>query len=277
MIVVTVFVSVQLISFCFCACALAGVDSALTPYMARAFGVDAPLTDSALSPTLANQTVAALKTIDLPPKDAPSRAPFSQATIPWLGGDIVSKWSRTVTEMHAESDILARCSEDMKACPEAARKLLAIVAVGRAHTGRARIGMINREVNLAIKQVPMDASNPRDIDVSDRWSAPLESLASGRGDCKDYAIIKYVALSAAGIAPEDLNLVVVQDLAVRNEHNGHVVVAVHVDGRWLVLDNRWFALATDDELPRFVPEYVIDHNGIWAYLRSTARAGFAGN
>ena len=35
--------------------------------------------------------------------------------------------------------------------------------------------------------------------VPDRWSPPLETLATGRGDCEDYAIAKYVALTAAGI------------------------------------------------------------------------------
>jgi len=276
-IVAAIIVLVELISFCFCARAFAGVDFVVTPGKTTAFGVDTPSADLAPGPTSAKQTIAALKTIDSSQKDAPPRSPFSQATIPWFGTDIFSKWSRTVTEMHAESDVVARCSENIDACPEAARKLLAIVAIGRAHTGRARVGMINREVNLAIKQMPTDESNPWDPSAADRWSAPLESLARGRGDCKDYAIVKYVALIAAGIAPEDLNLVVAQDLAVRTEHNGHVVVAVHVDGLWLVLDNRWLALARDDELPRFVPEYLIDHNGVRAYLRSTARAGSAGN
>jgi predicted transglutaminase-like cysteine proteinase len=276
-VIAVVFISAQLFSFCFCPHAFAGADGNLVTNPIAATRLDARPTDVAFDSTLAKQTTAALKTVDRPLKIAPLPAPFSQATIPWLGGDIVSKWSRTVTELHAESEVLARCSEDMKVCPEAAEKLLAIVAIGRAHTGRARIGMINREVNLAIKQVPMDESKPWDPGVAVRWNAPLESLASGRGDCKDYAIVKYVALIAAGIAPEDLKLVVAYDLAVRNEHNGHMVVAAHVDGRWLILDNRWFALAEDGELSRLVPEYLIDHNGVRAYLRFTDRASAAGS
>jgi predicted transglutaminase-like cysteine proteinase len=265
-IIAAVFVSAELISFCFCAHTFAGVESILTPSMTSVTR-DAPPSD--LAPSLAKQTMAALKTVDLPLEVASPPAPFSQTTTPWFGGDIFSNWSRAVTEMHAESDVMALCSENMGACPEAAQKFLAIIAIGRAHTGRARIGTINRAVNLAIRPIPMDESKHRDVDVAVRWRAPLESLASGRGDCKDYAIIKYVALVAAGIAPEDLKLVVVQDLAVHNEHNGHIVVVVHVDRRWLVLDNRWLALAEDQELPRFVPEYLIDHNGVRAYLRST--------
>ena len=269
-----IFVSAALT--CFCADAFAGTGSFLTPSTTTLMRVDAPPTDFALNPALAKQAMAALKTVDLPLKDPPP-VPFGLATIPWFGGDIGSKWSRAVAEMHAESDVLARCSENISACPEAAQKLLTILAIGRAHTGRARVGTINRAVNLAIRPIPMDESKPWDLGVADRWSAPLESLASGRGDCKDYAIVKYVALIAAGIAPEDLKLVIAQDLAVHNDHNGHLVVVVRVDGRWLVLDNRWLALAEDNELPRLVPEYLIDHNGVRAYLRSTARAGSAAN
>jgi predicted transglutaminase-like cysteine proteinase len=275
-IVAAAFVSAELISFCLCAHAFASVGSFLTPSMATVTRLDALPANLALSAALAKQTTAALKTVDLPLKVAPPSAPFSQATIPWFGGDIFSKWSRAVIEMHAESDVMARCSENMKACPEAAQKLLAIIAIGRAHTGRARIGTINRAVNLAIRPMPMDESKQWDLDVADRWRAPLESLASGRGDCKDYAIIKYIALIAAGIAPKDLKLVVVLDLAVHTEHNGHLVVAVHIDGRWLVLDNRWLALVEDGELPRLVPEYLIDHNGVRAYLRSADRTSSAG-
>jgi predicted transglutaminase-like cysteine proteinase len=275
-IIAAVFVSAELISFCFCAHAFAGVGSILTPSMTTVMR-DAPLSDLAPSPALAKQTMAALKTVDLPLEVASPPAPFSQTTTPWFGGDIFSNWSRAVTEMHAESDVMARCSENMSACPEAARKLLAIIAIGRAHTGRARVGTINRAVNLAIRPIPMDESKHSDIDVADLWRAPLESLASGRGDCKDYAIIKYVALVAAGIAPQDLKLVVVQDLAVHNGHNGHLVVAARVDGRWLVLDNRWLALAEDEELPRLVPKFLIDHDGVRAYLRSTNRASSAGS
>ena len=81
--------------------------------------------------------------------------------------------------------------------------------------------------------------------VDESWSASLETLRTGRGDCEDYAIAKYVALTAAGVAPEDVKLVIVRDLAVGD---GHVVVAAHVDGSWIVLDNRWLTLVEDNKM-----------------------------
>jgi predicted transglutaminase-like cysteine proteinase len=45
-------------------------------------------------------------------------------------------------------------------------------------------------VDLAIAPV----SDEVQWGVPDHWSAPFETLQSGRGDCEDYAIVKYLAL-----------------------------------------------------------------------------------
>ena len=78
--------------------------------------------------------------------------------------------------------------------------------------------MINRAINLAI----IPTSDLVQWGVVDRWSAPLETFTTRRGDCKDYAIAKYVALQAAGVAPEDI-LVVVRNT---DTSENHAVVAV---------------------------------------------------
>ena len=91
------------------------------------------------------------------------------------------------------------------------RNFLAIVAEGYAHAGRARIGVINRAINLAIRPT----SDLAQWGVPDRWSAPLVTLTTGHGDCEDYAIAKYVALMAAGVAEDSVRLVIVRNLARR--------------------------------------------------------------
>jgi hypothetical protein len=53
-----------------------------------------------------------------------------------------------------------------------------------------------------------DLAQYGEIDV---WSSPLVTFANGAGDCEDYAIAKFVALRLAGIAPEDLRIVVMRD------------------------------------------------------------------
>lgn len=47
-------------------------------------------------------------------------------------------------------------------------------------------------------------------DQSDYWATPLETIGQGRGDCEDFAIIKYVSLRRAGIASDKLRLIYVK-------------------------------------------------------------------
>jgi Bacterial transglutaminase-like cysteine proteinase BTLCP len=130
---------------------------------------------------------------------------------------------------------------------------------------RARISVINRAINLAI----MPTSDLEQWDVADRWSAPLETFTTYRGDCEDYVIAKYVALQAAGVAPEDIKLVVVRNTDVSENH---AVVAVRIDGAWVILDNRWLALASDREMRRATPLFEIDEYGVRQFMAPTANA-----
>ncbi len=167
----------------------------------------------------------------------------------------MTKWNGVTADLRAESDVLARCGDGATSCPAAAQKFLDVVAQGRMQEGRARIGVVNRAINLAVRPT----SDLAQWGVADRWSAPLATLTSGRGDCEDYAIAKYAALIAIGFAEDDLRLVIVRDTAIGEDH---AIVAARLDGSWIVLDNRRLALVTDVEMQRVVPLFVLDHDGV---------------
>jgi len=194
--------------------------------------------------------------------------PFGLNVVPVVHGELLTKWRGFEADIRTESQVLARCLDGTEFCPSAARKFLAIIAEGRARTGRARIGVINRAINLAIR--PM--SDFAQWGVADRWSAPLATLTTGRGDCEDYAIAKYVALRAAGVAEDDVRLVMVHNLAVGEDH---AVVAARLDGSWLILDNRWLALVADVEMYRAVPLFVMDNTGVMQFEPTTVYASHA--
>jgi predicted transglutaminase-like cysteine proteinase len=215
---------------------------------------------------LAGPTVAAAheqldsvaNTASLEPTAAPEAAsaePFGIDVVPVTGGELSTKWNGVIADIRAESSVLARCGDAATACPAAAQTFLDIVAQGRMQEGRARIGVVNRAINLAVRPT----SDLAQWGVADRWSAPLATLTSGRGDCEDYAIAKYVALIAAGFAEDDVRLVIVRDAAVGEDH---AIVAARLDGNWIVLDNRRLALVTDAEVQHVVPLFVLDHDGV---------------
>jgi predicted transglutaminase-like cysteine proteinase len=199
-----------------------------------------------------------------PPRTSPiATEPFGLSAIPITSGEVVAKWNGVAADIRAERDILARCRDDGGRCPAPAQKFLAVIAEGRAHSGRARFGVVNRAINLAIRPT----SDLAQWGVSDRWSAPLATFTTGRGDCEDYAIAKYVALREAGVAEDDLRLVIVRDLAAGEDH---AIVAARLDGAWITLDNRWLALVEDIDLRRVAPLFVFDGDGVKQFAPAVA-------
>jgi predicted transglutaminase-like cysteine proteinase len=179
---------------------------------------------------------------------------FGMDTEPVAPGELSVKWGRVMAAMAEDLAIVAQC-QAAGSCPAAAQKLIDISAKGAGRTGRARIGLINRAANLAISPT----SDQAQWGTEDHWSDPLETLRSNRGDCEDYAIVKYAALLAAGVPREDVKMVI---LKILFPNEAHAAVATRVDGQWLILDNRTLTLVRDTDLRRTIPEFVLDHEGV---------------
>ena len=182
-------------------------------------------------------------------------------------GDVSSKWLAVGTQIEQEKAVLQACHAG-QACPNPARELLRIAAEGAGRTGLARVGLINRAVNLAIRPT----SDEMQWGVADRWSPPLETLETHKGDCEDYAIVKYAALLEAGLSRDDMKIVILRNF-VRNED--HAVLAARVDGEWLLLDDRNLALVPDTQMVGAHPVFALDHDGAHR-LVSPQRASEAG-
>ena len=190
-----------------------------------------------------------------------SSEPFGAfAAVLTYGGGLRAKWLGVERQLDDERVQLALCDGDRERCVSpAALQLLAIVDNARALEGRARIGEINRAINLAIRPMS-DLAQYGQIDV---WSSPLVTFAHGAGDCEDYAIAKLVALRLAGIASDDLRIVVVHDTASGEDH---AVAAARLDGHWLTLDNRRMAMVEDANARNYRPLFVIDQHSVMQYV-----------
>jgi predicted transglutaminase-like cysteine proteinase len=192
--------------------------------------------------------------------------PFGLFAAPVFGGPLLEKWAGLERELEDESLVLALCQEAPARCTSpAALRFLDIVDHAAARDGRARLGEINRAINLSLRP----ASDLALYGVIDAWIAPLAALTKGAGDCEDYAIAKYVALRAAGVARHDLRIVILHD-TVRGED--HAVTAARLDGEWLLLDNRRMAMLTDGQLRNTRPLIVMDAGGVRQYIEPLAVA-----
>jgi predicted transglutaminase-like cysteine proteinase len=98
--------------------------------------------------------------------------------------------------------------------------------------------------------------------VPDHWSAPFETIRSRRlrGLC-DRQIRRAVD---GGLSKDDVKIVILKNTFPNEDH---AVLAVRVDGEWLILDNRTLTLVRDRAVTRAILELVLDQGASGASSR----------
>ncbi|MBR1236863.1 transglutaminase-like cysteine peptidase [Bradyrhizobium sp. AUGA SZCCT0182] len=221
----------------------------------------------------------AVRLASLPPSHTATDAPLAVKEVPTVGlepfglftfrapdGLLWRKWRGVEAAMAKEQAVLDQCRNDAGNCPANAAQFQRLIGAVSSKSGRDKLEEANHGVNAAIRYV----SDYSQHGEADRWSTPLATFATGRGDCEDYAIAKYVALTAAGFSQNDLQLVLVRDRAVRQDH---AVLAARLDGRWLILDNRLSALIEDSDASSFTPLFAINQHGVHLFAAPYAKRG----
>ena len=162
---------------------------------------------------------------------------------------MLDKWRRVQADITKDLEVVAQCQAG-KPCSATVQRLVSLSLGSFGQSGRARVGLLNRAVDLVITPV----SDETQWRLPDHWSDPLETLHSSSGDCEDYAIVKYAAaLLAAGVSKDVVKIVVLRS---RLPKENHAVVTVRVDNQWLILDNRTLTLVRDiDVSARFLSSF----------------------
>ena len=116
---------------------------------------------------------------------------------------------------------------------------------------------------------------------SDYWATPLETIGQGRGDCEDFAIIKYVSLRMVGIPAKKLRLIYVK--AKLQGANGpmqqaHMVLAYYAtpNAEPLVLDNLDTTIRPASRRPDLQPVFSFNSEGIFAGVSGMDKATSGG-
>lgn len=196
-------------------------------------------------------------TLNASPKPALERGeePFGMHAFRAPEGLLWSKWRTLNRDIKDEEATLQACSEQSDDCTDAASKFQFLVSTAAKVEGRQRLERVNQLVNVAVAYASDYALHGQ----ADKWSAPLATLKLGRGDCEDYAILKYRVLSAAGVPASDMRIVLVRDTAVRIDH---AVLAARAGDRWFILDNRKAGFYAETELPHYMPLFALDQSGV---------------
>jgi len=168
------------------------------------------------------------------------------------------QWQGVLRKIETERSTYRACADPDGDCPS--RGAAAWQAMLRDQRGRPalqQLDSVNRFLNGWRYKEDLANYGRRDY-----WASPLEFFVRS-GDCEDYAIVKYVSLRQLGFAPEQLRLVVVQDV-VRDL--AHAVLAVYLDDEVYILDNLTRAVVPQAELAHYVPYYSINETTRWAHV-----------
>ena len=154
---------------------------------------------------------------------------------------------------------------------------LATIESAKPKKDDARLKLINDFIN---RHIVFDD----DIAVwqqSDYWATPLETIGQGRGDCEDFAIIKYISLRQAGIPAARLRLIYVK--ARRNGAAGpvqiaHMVLAYYAtpNAEPLVLDNLDPTIRPASQRSDLQPVFSFNSEGIFAGVSGKEQAAAGG-
>jgi predicted transglutaminase-like cysteine proteinase len=150
---------------------------------------------------------------------------------------------------------------------------LQMVSTAKTLGDESRLRQINDFVNQNI-------AFEDDISVwqqSDYWATPLETIGQGRGDCEDFAIIKYVSLRLAGIPDSKLRLTYVKarlKTPSGTMQQAHMVLTYYAtpNAEPLVLDNLDSTIRPASRRPDLQPVFSFNSEGIFAGVAGNEKA-----
>lgn len=111
--------------------------------------------------------------------------------------------------------------------------------------------------------------------LDDYWATPAEMLASGGGDCEDYAISKYLTLRQRGVPIARMRITYVYS-GPRRE--AHMVLAYYPapDDEPLIVDNLRAEVLPASQRTDLVPVYSFNDDDLWVEQRGGRGARSAG-
>jgi predicted transglutaminase-like cysteine proteinase len=133
-------------------------------------------------------------------------------------------------------------------------------------------------VNDYFNQNTLWVSDYDHYSVADYWATPLEMLASGGGDCEDYAIGKYFTLLALKVPMDTLKITYVKAQNVDPVNRSHMVLTYYATpaAMPLVLDNLNPEIKPASERPDLSPVYSFNGQGLWLAKERSSGKSIAG-
>jgi predicted transglutaminase-like cysteine proteinase len=222
-----------------------------------------------LSEVIYARMTAAMQPAAAIPRMAPSRpaaaasakkqaasAVFASVTIPFGKLPVTANWQRVRAELAMPK--VSTCAAAAAKCSTSETRLAQVLAKAKEMPFQERLSYVSNAVNSMIAYT----SDEKQYGKTDHWSSPAKTLATGKGDCEDYAILKMAALKALGIPEGSMSIVV---LRVTDRNIYHAVLAVSTAQGHYILDNLRRNAGLDTSYRTYQPLYSMSGNRSWIH------------
>ena len=167
-------------------------------------------------------------------------------------------WESVLKRVEQERALYSLCESASPHCPP---KLTAWRRIVKSMHGLPPLEQLKR-VNKAINGLVKYADDVKIFGKRDYWASPVEFVSS-RGDCEDYAVLKFLTLLELGFDNEQLRVAVVRD---RRRRVLHAVLTVGLDGKVYVLDSLYGAVVEHQYVLKYVPIFSANLDRQWVHV-----------
>ncbi|QUS54385.1 transglutaminase-like cysteine peptidase [Pseudovibrio brasiliensis] len=160
------------------------------------------------------------------------------------GTSIDMRWSIITSQMDSITSS-SKCLKSSEKCEVGVLNTWGnLIKSARKLPRHKQLSYVNRGINALISY----KSDQQVWGQSDYWASPIETLSQRRGDCEDYAVLKYWTLRELGIPAEDMKVVAVYDTKIGQYH---AILNLSYKGGEYVLDNRFGRVALKQDTKNY--------------------------
>lgn len=148
-----------------------------------------------------------------------------------------------------------------------------LIANNQGKSVQEKLTLVNNYFNQNVLWV----SDMDHYGVPDYWATPVETLASGGGDCEDFAIGKYFTLLALKVPMDGLKITYVK-ANLPPPNNSHMVLTYYATPAAMpvVLDNLNPDIKPASERTDLSPVYSFNGQGLWLAKERASGKSVAG-
>jgi predicted transglutaminase-like cysteine proteinase len=169
-----------------------------------------------------------------------------------------SQWEGLLARIKDETGLYERCSTSARDCTPKMREWRELIASLKGQPVKVQLATLNKTIN----QMVTYADDKEIFGKQDYWATPSEFF-KGKGDCEDFAAVKFWSLLELGFSNDQLRMAIVRDTRRKIMH---AVVTVETGGKSYILDSLFDHPVEQKYVLKYSPLYSANLNSQWLHI-----------